>query len=62
ASASGVVVQPALGRVADLGGYAQAYVVGAAIELAALPFLYLARRENAASDVVDRGGAVRRTD
>ena len=50
ASASGVVAQPALGRVADLGGYAQAYVVGAFIQLTALPFLYMARRETAASD------------
>lgn len=56
ASASGVVAQPALGRVADLSGYPQAYVVGAAIQLAALPFLFLARRENAASDVMDDGG------
>jgi MFS family permease len=70
ASASGVVAQPALGRVADLGGYPQAYVVGAAIQLVALPFLCLTRRENAASDVVDDDepgphgpiGAVRRTD
>jgi hypothetical protein len=53
ASASGVVAQPALGRVADLGGYPQAYVVGAAVQLTALPFLYLACRENAESDVLE---------
>jgi MFS family permease len=49
-SAGGVVAQPALGRVADLWGYSRAYVVSAAIQLTAVPFLALARRENAASD------------
>jgi MFS family permease len=52
-SAGGVVAQPALGRVADLGGYAQAYVVSGAIQLMAVPFLALARRENAASDRIE---------
>lgn len=52
-SAGGVVAQPALGRVADLFGYSRAYVVSAAVQLTAVPFLALARRENATSDVVD---------
>ncbi|HEY3595687.1 MAG TPA: MFS transporter, partial [Polyangiaceae bacterium] len=49
-SAGGVFAQPALGRVADVAGYPAAYLVCAAIELTALPFILLARRENAASD------------
>ena len=49
-SAGGVVVQPALGRVADVGGYASAYVVGALIQAAALPFLVLARRVDSPAD------------
>lgn len=49
-SAGGVVVQPALGRVADVGGYASAYVVGAVIQAASLPFLVLARREAVPAD------------
>jgi MFS family permease len=53
ASAGGVGAQPALGRAADLYGYATAYLLCAAIEVAALPFLALARREKAASDSVD---------
>ena len=53
-SAGGVVAQPALGRVADVSGYAAAYVVGAAIQTAALPFLALARRLNAPSNRIDR--------
>ena len=53
-SAGGVVVQPALGRVADVGGYASAYLVGAVIQAAAVPFLLLARREVAPSDRIEK--------
>lgn len=49
-SAGGVVAQPALGRVADMAGYARSYLVCAAIQVVAIPFLLLARRENAPSD------------
>ena len=55
-SAGGVAAQPALGRVADVRGYSSAYVVSAVIQLAAVPFLILARRENAASDRIDARG------
>ena len=54
-SAGGVAAQPALGRAADVWGYATAYVLSAAIQLAAVPFLVLARRENAASDRIEEG-------
>ncbi len=56
-SAGGVIAQPALGRVADVSGYATAYVVSGAIQLAALPFLVMARRENASSDRIEAGKA-----
>lgn len=49
-STGGVVFQPALGRVADAWSYSTSYVVGACIELLALPFILLARREQASSD------------
>jgi MFS family permease len=52
-SAGGVLAQPALGRVADVWGYSSAYLASAAIQLTAVPFLVLARRENAASDPVE---------
>jgi MFS family permease len=52
ASAGGVVTQPALGRVADVAGYPASYLVSAAIQVAALPFLALARRERAESDPI----------
>ena len=52
-SAGGVIAQPALGRVADVSGYASAYVVSAGIQLTALPFLLLARRERSSSDQIE---------
>jgi MFS family permease len=53
-SLGGVAAQPALGRVAELSGYATSYVVAAAVELLAWPFLLLARRERAPSDPLPR--------
>jgi MFS family permease len=50
ASVGGVAAQPALGRAADAWGYPAAYLICAAIQLAAVPFLVLARRTNAQSD------------
>lgn len=49
-SSGGVLIQPALGRAADAWGYATSYLIGAGVEIIALPFLLLARRERAASD------------
>ena len=59
-STGGVVAQPALGRVADVGGYGPAYVVSAGISALALPFILLARREHADSDPIgpDEGETV----
>jgi MFS family permease len=54
-SAGGVATQPALGRAADVWGYPAAYVLSAAVQLAAVPFLLLARREKAASDRIGVG-------
>jgi MFS family permease len=51
-SSGGVVAQPALGRTADVFGYGTSYVVAAAIQLLAVPFAVLARRENAPSDPI----------
>ena len=51
-SAGGVVAQPALGRTADLYGYPASYVVSAAVQALAIPFAFLARRENAPSDPI----------
>jgi MFS family permease len=53
ASSGGVVAQPVLGRVADVGGYAASYLVSAIIETVAIPFVLLARRTRAASDLIE---------
>jgi sugar phosphate permease len=50
ASTGSVFIQPVLGRVADGAGYAASFLGAAAAQAAALPFLLLARRENAPSD------------
>jgi MFS family permease len=50
-SAGGVVVQPALGRAADLSGYGASYAVGALIQLVAVPFLVASRRERDPADL-----------
>jgi MFS family permease len=55
-SAGGVVAQPALGRAAQLWGYPASYLASAAVQLAAVPFLWLARRERAGSDPFAEGG------
>ncbi len=55
-SAGGVVAQPALGRVADVSGYAASYVVSGAVSALAIPFLMIAHRERAPSDPIGVGG------
>jgi MFS family permease len=52
-SAGGVIAQPALGRVADVNGYGPAYLVSAGVSALALPFIFLARREQASSDPIE---------
>jgi len=56
ASSGGVVFQPILGRAADAWSYPVSYVLAAAIEALALPFLWLAHRERAAGDTIPGGG------
>jgi MFS family permease len=51
-SSGGVVIQPALGKVADVWSYSTSYLVAAAFQLLAVPFTVLARRERASSDPV----------
>jgi MFS family permease len=51
-SSGGVISQPALGKVADLYGYAPSYAVAAAIQAVALPFLIKARSDRTPSDAI----------
>jgi sugar phosphate permease len=50
-STGGVAFQPILGALADRAGYPTSYVVSGAIACLGLPFLLLARRENAPADL-----------
>jgi MFS family permease len=56
-SLGGVVVQPALGRAADLWGYGASLVVGGAVELLGIPLLLASRRTRDPAD--GRGAGVR---
>ncbi|TNB74944.1 MFS transporter [Arthrobacter sp. BB-1] len=49
-SAGGVVVQPLLGRTADLYGYPASLAVGGAVQLIAAPFILLSRRQRSRAD------------
>jgi MFS family permease len=51
-SSGGVAAQPVLGRVADAWGYPASYACCAAIHALAVPFMWLARREQAQSDAI----------
>jgi len=49
-SSGGVVIQPALGKAADVYSYATSFVFSALLQLLALPFVVLSRRERAPAD------------
>lgn len=51
-SAGGSINQPILGKVADAYSYSTAYIVSGGLQLVALPFFLLARREQPKSDII----------
>lgn len=52
-SSGGIFIQPTLGKIADIGGYSSSYFVSSLFQFTALPFIYLARREHAKSDIIE---------
>lgn len=52
-SSGGIFVQPILGKVADVWSYPISYATASIFQWAALPFIYLARREKAKSDKIE---------
>jgi hypothetical protein len=52
-SSGGVVVQPLLGRAADVYGYPASLAIGGVIELIAVPFLLASRGQHAGADEVN---------
>jgi MFS family permease len=55
ASIGGAIAQPALGRSADVFGYGASYMISAGVQALSVPFVILARRENASSDPIVAG-------
>ena len=51
-SSGGVVIQPILGKAADVWSYSYSYVIAAVFQAMAIPFILLARREKAKSDEI----------
>jgi MFS family permease len=49
-SLGGVVIQPGLGRVADVNGYGVSLLIGGIIELIGIPFLLASRRQRDPAD------------
>ncbi len=52
-SLGGVFIQPTLGRVADLSGYAGSYFVSAIFQALALPFIFLSKRTKVKADNIE---------
>jgi MFS family permease len=51
-SAGGAVVQPILGRSADMWSYGASFIVGGVFSAIALPFTFLAKREKVEADTI----------
>ncbi len=51
-STGGVVIQPILGKSADVWGYPASYILSAGFQALAIPFAWLTRRERAPSDQI----------
>ena len=52
-SLGGVVLQPLLGRTADVWSFGVSFIVGGLVQLFALPFVFLARREKSPADLIE---------
>jgi MFS family permease len=62
-STGGVVFQPLLGKAADVWSYPTSYTLSAAIQALAVPFTWLARRENVAPDrISSSANGLKKTD
>ncbi len=54
-SGGAAIIQPGLGKTADIWGYGPSYIVGGIVSALALPFVLLARREHAKTDPIING-------
>lgn len=51
-SSGGVIIQPVLGKAADVWSYSTSYLIAAGIQAIAIPFVLLAKREKPISDPI----------
>ena len=54
-SSGGVVIQPALGKAADVYSYGTSFLFASVVQLAAVPFIVLSRRERNPADTAVAG-------
>jgi MFS family permease len=47
-------IQPALGKAADVYSYGTSFILGGSLQLLALPYLYLSRRQNDPADTLEK--------
>lgn len=52
-NSGGIVIQPALGKAADIYGYPASYAISSLFQWAAIPFIYLSRKQKAKSDPIE---------
>ncbi len=52
-SSGGIIIQPALGKAADIWNYSTSFGIASLIQLGALPFILLAKREKPLSDPIE---------
>ncbi len=51
-SSGAAIIQPGLGKAADVWSYGTSYVLSGAVQLLALPFILMAQRQHASSDPI----------
>jgi len=52
-SSGGIIIQPTLGKTADVYGYPTSYALASLFQFAAIPFIYLAKREKSPVDKIE---------
>lgn len=52
-SAGGAVIQPGLGKSADLFGYGSSFAIGGVVQMLAIPFLFASKREKHEADAIE---------
>lgn len=53
-SSGGIVVQPILGKIADIWSYPTSYAASAVVQLLSIPFLFLAKGTKGESDIIEK--------